>query len=784
MSLWKIIESEEKKEKEAKDQEFTYQNLILENPEIETPNFQTPQNPNNTNSETINQQNLPPQPLQPPQQPQQLSQQPQQQLQQPNLDPMACALIAKLKKFTGKKDDTQIWLNNIEKTITANGWNNTRALQVIPYFLQNIANSCINQLTNTFTTIKQGENEAVTTYLGCFYKNLCQIQAIQADYFTAPQILNQFIRDLRSSILQHICPMHPVDLQAAVTNARNFETTKLEANYAQTVNLPTTPISYQPQLQLIYQLQFQNSKTKIDTTELEIVNSGLSTNPQFSKPNLGTKNSQNPNVQHYLSLLVTPKDTSPNQQKPNQHKLLISNILPATITNNKLLATIFSFEFEKTIPVLLFSEATLDTKPITTMYTDAKVDDHTIKLILNSRSTGNIITQQLIDQLGHRVDCAASTCIITADRAIKTPIGKIDDFSFEVNGIIVLIKVLTTNLTTPLIEFEKKEKKLTWEAYQMLWAEKNHNKKEKDITKETTITKEITSGWKREYSWKLIKELSYIPLKYKDYGKKLSSMRAWIMPDKDYWMRTHYYCKPCHHKRYGYPKRQDKWNNKPCLACSEQLLDKRIWNDIPGRREMYNALCQYMIFISDWVSHNGYPHDKDEIWWMANAKIEGAMPSKILEIKNNPLEPVNIVLISNPDAFLDLETGPEEFHKHYQNLALTREEQKQCLAQINTQLCDYCLISCDFQYCNECDFIYNLPSCMIYMIPEEEPINNCTSESELTFNPDSNSNNDDAKNNGSSFTQYGNKNNNDSNSNSNSKTYITLLDLTKKQKLK
>ncbi|KAG9303677.1 hypothetical protein G9A89_018574 [Geosiphon pyriformis] len=69
------------------------------------------------------------------QQPQQPFQQPQQQLQQPNLDLMAYVPIAKLKKFTGKKDDTQIWLNDIKKAIAANGWNDQRALQAILYFL-------------------------------------------------------------------------------------------------------------------------------------------------------------------------------------------------------------------------------------------------------------------------------------------------------------------------------------------------------------------------------------------------------------------------------------------------------------------------------------------------------------------------------------------------------------------------------------------------------------------------------------------------------------------------
>ncbi|KAG9294726.1 hypothetical protein G9A89_008205 [Geosiphon pyriformis] len=79
-----------------------------------------------------------------------------------------------------------------------------------------------------------------------------------------------------------------------------------------------------------------------------------------------------------------------------------------------------------------------------------------------------------------------------------------------------------------------------------------------------------------------------------------------------------------------------------------------------------------------------YPHNEDEIWQMANAKVQGAMPSEILKVKNNPSEQVDIILVPNPDAFLDIKTNPEDFHEHYQNLAPTREEQKECLAQLNT----------------------------------------------------------------------------------------------------
>ncbi|KAG9297565.1 hypothetical protein G9A89_007640 [Geosiphon pyriformis] len=86
-------------------------------------------------------------------------------------------------------------------------------------------------------------------------------------------------------------------------------------------------------------------------------------------------------------------------------------------------------------------------KPLMAMYTDAKVDGHSIKLILDSGSVGSIITKQLIDQLGCQVDRVVSAKIITTDGATKTPIGEINNFFIEVNGIIVPIKVLVMEAT-------------------------------------------------------------------------------------------------------------------------------------------------------------------------------------------------------------------------------------------------------------------------------------------------------------------------------------------------
>ncbi|KAG9298162.1 hypothetical protein G9A89_000039 [Geosiphon pyriformis] len=56
------------------------------------------------------------------------------------------------------------------------------------------------------------------------------------------------------------------------------------------------------------------------------------------------------------------------------------------------------------------------------------------------------------------------------------------------------------------------------------------------------------------------------------------------------------------------------------------------------------------------------------------------------------------------DFFTD---DPDAFQNQYQELALIQEEQKQWLADLNTKLCDYCLISYHFQYCDECDLMFN-----------------------------------------------------------------------------
>ncbi|KAG9305468.1 hypothetical protein G9A89_021186 [Geosiphon pyriformis] len=171
---------------------------------------------------------------------------------------------------------------------------------------------------------------------------------------------------------------------------------------------------------------------------------------------------------------------------------------------------------------------------------------------------------------------------------------------------------------------------------------------------------------------------------------------------------------------------------------------------------------------------------------MALTKIKGVSSEEIKMIKDNPPEFLELDWDAEPIINL---LDPKQFHKHYQELASTREKQEQWLEQLNARLCQHCLIPYDFQYCDKCDLIYNPPPCMIYTIPEEEElISRCASELESIFHPDSNSDNDDDENTSSSFVQYDDNNDTNSNSDSNSdlnyEQYIVLPDLFKEQELK
>ncbi|KAG9294253.1 hypothetical protein G9A89_021612 [Geosiphon pyriformis] len=569
------------------------------------------------------------------------------------------------------------------------------------------------------------------------------------------------------------------------TNGPNLLATATGNISTTTANNLSTPNNSDPTTKLTGQW---SPKTKNHAAKLEIVNGSSSANPQL----LHTRNSQNPNSQNYLSLLVTPEDVSPSNQEPTQkQQTCTSNILSATVTNDKSLDAIFSFELEEPSTTPLFSEATLEEKPITAMYTDVKIDGHLIKLILDSGSTGSIITRQLMNQLGR-----------------QTPISKIDDLPIKINGIIVLIKVLIMKATQyqALVGndwLSKMNATLDWNTQELqlsqngnMWplqdyqyhGSTNRLRGRKTKTYLESLLSDNNGKGKQtnELTWET-NDLTWTDNEQKEASRKKKRKKKHHQPPL-FIIPT-----PTTLHNNSIIDGQGLYvliDNQSCLTCGETLLDEEIWNNIPGCRKTCNVSCQYTILISDWIKKrtpieavwkravqqlDSCSHDDDKIWRMAISKIEGVTPEEIRKIKNNPPEPIELDWNAEPVInFLE----PEEFYKHYQNLAPTREE-----------LCYYCLIPSDFEYCDNCDFIYNLPPRIIYTISEEEElISSCTSESELPLNSNSNPDNDNNRNNSSSSVQNSNdKDNNiksDLNSDSNYGQYIALFDLTKEQELK
>ncbi|KAG9297151.1 hypothetical protein G9A89_019432 [Geosiphon pyriformis] len=279
-----------------------------------------------------------------------------------------------------------------------------------------------------------------------------------------------------------------------------------------------------------------------------------------------------------------------------------NTILPVQIAQNANLSDIFPFEFKANKSPFLLSNTTANKqKAITVMYTETTVEGKPIRLILDSGSAGSIITYQLIQQLQRTVNRPAQTVIVTADSMKKTPVGEIDNFLFTIDEITIPVKVLVMDAPqyqalelkisyqkqytivsatcgtfnkqlekAPVFEFEEEKEIPLTETYTALgltfnWAEKT----EQEIFKESREWKKVRYSIPEPQ-----KQPPYIPLKCKDYNKKLSSMGACISPEEEYETHICYFCKACHRERFGFPKRNGKWDKTSCLTCGDMLPEE------------------------------------------------------------------------------------------------------------------------------------------------------------------------------------------------------------------
>ncbi|KAG9305659.1 hypothetical protein G9A89_022581 [Geosiphon pyriformis] len=600
--------------------------------------------------------------------------------------------IAKLEKFSGEEDNTYSWIADAEKAITANGWNNDHTVQALPFFLTKTADSWYQSLAEKPTSF----TEFKLTFLQYFF--------IERDYYTTAQVLNQFIKELRSSILRSIRPCHLTSLQDAVTFIHNFKSAEQEANHTQAVNLAINGTS-DPELQ---ELTNHPNGEKITTTADTHSNRTVSNSNNLGDPipatatteDHGSKSRKPISATQILAKHGTPifhtsestapiRTTSPNfnnnqvqtnsglsrpipcgpvqsQPTPTEYSNQASyfglmedqsfdkstpqtknNIPPVTITEDTTLAIIFPCNINNLNTHSLFSGTAINQdKPIMGLYTNARVGGIDIKLILNNRSAGSIITKQLMDQLSRQVDHAATAQIITVDGNTKTLIGEIDNFPFEINGIQIPTKVLPTLLSTGTPKnFNSLDDYRTELPPPPTWEEKGKGRAEEETQ---------------------LSSLGYITLDQRNLfyqlprlicincGKKLSTMGACIGDNKKWPTATKYYYRPL---------------GPYTMSCI--------------RGGTCDKACQYTILINDW----------DNPW---TPKYTGPDYSE------------NNFFTDNPDTF----------QNQYQELVPTRKEQKQRLANLNIKLCDYCLIPCHFQYCDKCDLMFNPPPKILFSITE------------------------------------------------------------------
>ncbi|KAG9301593.1 hypothetical protein G9A89_016663 [Geosiphon pyriformis] len=265
----------------------------------------------------------------------------------------------------------------------------------------------------------------------------------------------------------------------------------------------------------------------------------------------------------------------------------------------------------------------------------------------------------------------------------------------------------------PAFEFKPEEEKPIIETFMALGSMSNWA----DETEQehfTSHTKPETSEWNIPYSKpEPRKQHPYIPLKYKDCPKKLSSMGACISPEKEYENHTCYYCKACHREQWGHLiKKSGKWDNTPCLTCGNMLPEKCNWIDIAMRGGICDQTCQYALSISEKVkrgtpfnaAYNSalnklyhYLHDAEMIFDLAMALINEATKEDVRQIKEAEYIEYTMEL-----AGFDYEDEVEVYHQIASHTYPTQEAQIQRLEQMNIRLCKECIMSCDEQWCSEC----------------------------------------------------------------------------------
>ncbi|KAG9293641.1 hypothetical protein G9A89_018978 [Geosiphon pyriformis] len=670
-----------------------------------------------------------------------------------NEEEMASTYITKISEFTGEDSETspQEWLDKVSKAGDANSWNAARILKAILYFLQKMAeqftdNNTFITLQNWFQNIKQEPSESVMTYLGKFNKLLRRIWQLETnEYYSNAQILDQFIAGLKDKLIKKVCPHVSEDLATAIQQAKNYEMAMEEANCTKLVNLAIEETSSavekkidqlikKPALQPIQQ-QYQQPLTQhyqvparrlipqnqfTPQNQYQVNNNKINSNNQ-----LVLQNSAQPKPNHYHtqpSYLMIPEEQNFHHtalledraavQQQNPSYTLIT-IPPARIAENANLSDIFSFEFEANeLPFLLSNAVANEQKAITAIYTEAEAERKPICLILDSRSTGSIITYQLIQQLKKNVDQPAQTIIVTADGMKKTPVREINNFPFTIDRIPISVKVLVMDAPQyqALIRndwLQKANANLNWETQELTISYQGQHAQ----VFSTYGTFNKCSEKALAFEFKLEEEKPII-----ETFMALGSTSNWADETEQQYFSTNNSLETKEPVTPGWNghlvKRSGKWDGMPCLTYGEQLLDECNWIDVAFRERVCDQTCQYALLISEKVTketpfdaaYNSalnklyhYSHDAKMIFDLAMALINGATQENVCQMKES-----EYIAYTFKIAGYNYEDEVKVYHQIASHTYPTKKAQAQQLEQMNIKLCKEYIMPCDEQWCSEC----------------------------------------------------------------------------------
>ncbi|KAG9287492.1 hypothetical protein G9A89_023864 [Geosiphon pyriformis] len=286
------------------------------------------------------------------------------------------------------------------------------------------------------------------TYIEKFNKLLRQIRQLKTnDYYSNAQILDQFIAGLKDKLIKKrakryemaIEEANHIKLQLKTISPTNNNSNPKDINHSKDEIKITSNHSLITSLRIAITVEFLATGKEIaesynETNKIGVINVTLHHSNLIINHYHQLTIYQDPNTK--ITIISPPYSQSNSNTNNHSHNII-------KIAENANLLDIFSFEFEANESLFLLSNAAANKqKAITVIYTEAEVEEKAIRLILDSRSAGSIITYQLIQQLKKNVDRPAQTVIVTANSMKKTLIEEIDNFLFTLDGITIPVKVL------------------------------------------------------------------------------------------------------------------------------------------------------------------------------------------------------------------------------------------------------------------------------------------------------------------------------------------------------